>query len=183
MKLFIIITAFALAAASDAQLNAREVEELVARFIDAKTMDPARLSVLSVLKTAIPPGPDFPRPTGGFEPEWYSKLPADVKSLLPKLYPAPVVAASANVSVSASTTSNSTTAMPTCVTSTITKTLHHVSAGTAAANRSSTSNGTIATATPSPTGYISTGSKTAMTMEVLAALAWVGLGAGFFYFA
>lgn len=104
-----IITASALAAgslASDTQLNAREIEDLIARGIDPKTMDPTRLSVLSVLRTAIPSGSAFPRPTGDFQPEWYSKLPEDVKSLLPELYPAPVAAASANVSVSATTTGN-----------------------------------------------------------------------------
>jgi hypothetical protein len=107
MKSYIIFTASALAAGTlaSAALNAHDIENLVVREIDPKTMDPTRLSVLSVLKTAIPTGSNFPQPTGGFEPEWFSKLPADVKSLLPSLYPAAAVASEA--ASSASTTASS----------------------------------------------------------------------------
>jgi hypothetical protein len=109
MKLSIIsASALAMGAlASEAQLNPREIEALVARsLIDPKYLDPTRLSVLSILKTAIPSGSAFPQPTGDFEPDWYKSLPANVKSLLPKLYSAPAPSPSANVAVLASTTSN-----------------------------------------------------------------------------
>lgn len=76
------------ALATKAPLNPHDIQDLVARAIDPTTMDPVRLSVLSVMRTAIPSGPDFPRPTNGVEPEWWQKLPEDVKSLLPVLYPA-----------------------------------------------------------------------------------------------
>ncbi|KAF1830216.1 hypothetical protein BDW02DRAFT_112765 [Decorospora gaudefroyi] len=55
---------------------------------DPKTLDPIHFSVLSVLKTAIPTGPNPPMPTGDVLPAWYIDLPKDVKSLLPCLYPA-----------------------------------------------------------------------------------------------
>lgn len=106
MKSYIIISAaaFATGTLASAALDAHDIENLVAREIDPKTMDPTRLSVLSVLKTAIPSGSDFPLPTGGFEPEWFSKLPADVKSLLPSLYPAEApVSSSSSAILSAST--------------------------------------------------------------------------------
>ena len=74
---------------------------LAARLIDPATMDPTRFSVLSVLKTAIPTSPNTPMPTGDYEPEWYEKLPDDVKSLLQVLYP---VAALATPDVSVSQT-------------------------------------------------------------------------------
>jgi hypothetical protein len=65
---------------------------LAARLIDPATMDPTRFSVLSVLKTAIPTSPNTPMPTGNYEPEWYEKLPNDVKSLLQVLYPVAALA-------------------------------------------------------------------------------------------
>lgn len=102
MKPSLLISATALATralATKAQLNAHDIQDLVARAIDPATMDPTRLSVLSVMRTAIPSGPDFPKPTDGSEPEWWQKLPADVKSLLPVLYPA---TETASVSVSSS---------------------------------------------------------------------------------
>jgi hypothetical protein len=102
-----IISISALAAGSLAS-GAHDVDNLLARTIDHKMMDPARLSVLSVLKTAIASGPAFPRPTGDFEPEWYQKLPEEVKHILPSLYPAAAADVSASppmrVSVFASVT-------------------------------------------------------------------------------
>jgi hypothetical protein len=86
-SILIPIAAFLSGASASNGPNAHGLEDLVARGIDPKTMDPTRLSVLSVLRTAIPSGSDFPQPTGDFEPEWYRKLPEDVKSLLPSLYP------------------------------------------------------------------------------------------------
>ncbi|KAF2636363.1 hypothetical protein P280DRAFT_156388 [Massarina eburnea CBS 473.64] len=57
--------------------------------------DPTRASVLSVLATAIPSDvlsslsahPDPTLAPGANPPEWFEKLPADVKSLLPELFP------------------------------------------------------------------------------------------------
>jgi hypothetical protein len=94
-----IISISALAAgslASGAQHNADDVDYLLTRTIDHEIMDPARLSVLSVLQNAIASGNAFPRPTGDFEPEWYEMLPEEIKRILPSLYPA----AAADVSVS-----------------------------------------------------------------------------------
>jgi hypothetical protein len=107
MKSSIIICATALAvgtlASDTAQLNVHDVEYLIARAIDPKTMDPTRLSVLSVMRTAIPLGTAFPTPTGDVKSDWYQKLPEDVKSLLPLLYPAtPEAPASSSVPVSSS---------------------------------------------------------------------------------
>lgn len=76
----------------------------VARAIDPQTMDPTKLSVLSVLHTAVPTGLGA-LPTGDAMPAWYQQLPEDVKSLLPKLYPGGVEqVSSVVVSVSASST-------------------------------------------------------------------------------
>jgi hypothetical protein len=100
----ILTTALALATlGSSAHLNLHGLEDLVAREIDPKTMDPTRLSVLSVLRTAIPSGSDFPKPTGDFEPEWYKNLPDDVKSLLPSLYPATLTLTSTSTTTSTAT--------------------------------------------------------------------------------
>ncbi|EUC36019.1 hypothetical protein COCVIDRAFT_65945, partial [Bipolaris victoriae FI3] len=61
---------------------------LLDRAIDPADMNPTQLSILSVLKTAIPSGTSIPMPTGTSEPDWYKNLPDDVKSLLPQFYPA-----------------------------------------------------------------------------------------------
>lgn len=90
MKCYIIFSAAALVAgtlATDSQLKAHELQDLAARSIDPQTMDPTRLSILSVLKTAMPSGVDVAEPTGSVEPEWYKDLPENIKSLLPILYP------------------------------------------------------------------------------------------------
>jgi hypothetical protein len=114
MKSYFLIFVSALAAGTLASkadhMNAHEIKDLVARAIDPKTMDPTRLSVLLVLKTAIPSGPEFPQPTGDIKPDWYQKLSEDVKSLLPSLYPVfsktpSAGSSSATVSPSVSTSS------------------------------------------------------------------------------
>jgi hypothetical protein len=100
MKLYFILPTAAVAAGSifhSDQLVPNNAVRLVARKIDPNTMDPTRLSVLSVLKTAIPCGAHYPESTGDMQ-AWYSKLPADVKALLPSLYP---VISTASPSVSA----------------------------------------------------------------------------------
>jgi hypothetical protein len=61
-------------------------DHVVPREVNPVSMDPTRLSVLSVLKTAIPCSARVPQSTGNLE-SWYSELPADVKALLPSLYP------------------------------------------------------------------------------------------------
>jgi hypothetical protein len=205
--IFPAIALVAFASGSNAQLRAHDVADLVARDTDPKTMDPTRLSVLSVLRTAIPSGSDFPRPTGDFEPEWYQKLPEDVKSLLPSLYPAPASATSELVSLFALTavaatpspiltpqsqpvTSTSTTTSTTRVT--VTKTVYHkpsLSTGTGVPSNGSSmipipTNGTMPTGLPSPSPSLFTGgANTVVKVETLAALAWVGVAAGFVLFA
>ncbi|KAH8732811.1 hypothetical protein GQ44DRAFT_6061 [Phaeosphaeriaceae sp. PMI808] len=209
MKLHFIFSISALTAgtlASNVQLNAHIINELLAR--DYQTMDRTRLSVLSVLRTAIPSGTTAALPTGTVEPEWYQKLPNDVKSLLPLLYPAAVTTTSSSPSsstpntpglssISASTTSTSTTTKKV----TVTKTLQRPSSGTGLVGLSSAnntvvmpSNGTtlmptvvmtfrptIASGTTRPsassTSVFLSGAGAGMGM--VGKLAWVGLGAGY----
>jgi hypothetical protein len=105
----VIPAAFALIVgtlASEAQLNEHGLSGLAARGLDPKTMDPTRLSVLSVLHTAMPTDVVFPIPTGDPEPDWYQKLPEDVKSLLPILYPAENSTTSASATASATSSAN-----------------------------------------------------------------------------
>ncbi|RYN33959.1 hypothetical protein AA0113_g6014 [Alternaria arborescens] len=103
MKSFLILTAFTSSAlASAIQLS----NHLMDRDIDPATMNPTLFSVLSVLKTGMPTGPNVPMPTGNSEPDWYQRLPEDVKSLLPSFYPvgptAQAVVAAATSEVQAS---------------------------------------------------------------------------------
>ncbi|KNG46619.1 hypothetical protein TW65_06845 [Stemphylium lycopersici] len=70
-----------------ANVNAAIAGTLMNRAIDPATMDPTQFSILSVLKTAMPTGPNMPMPSRGVEPVWYKELPEDVKVLLPKFYP------------------------------------------------------------------------------------------------
>jgi hypothetical protein len=100
---FIIFTVAALAAgtfASDSQLDAHDIEDMLARsIIDPKTINPTKLSVLRILKTAVPSG-DFSHATGDSVPDWVENLPWDVKSLLPELYSVETPSPSATVSSS-----------------------------------------------------------------------------------
>ncbi|KAB2107059.1 hypothetical protein AG0111_0g4855 [Alternaria gaisen] len=97
MKSFLILTAFTSSVlASAIQLP----NHLMDRDIDPATMNPTLFSVLSVLKTGMPTGPNVPMPTGNSEPDWYQRLPEDVKSLLPSFYP---VAPTAQAVVAAAT--------------------------------------------------------------------------------
>jgi hypothetical protein len=235
MKSYIIISIAALfsgALASDGP-NAHGLEDLVARGIDPKTVDPTRLSVLSVLRTAIPSGPDFAQPTSDFEPEWYRKLPEDVKSLLPSLYPVTSTevssGATVSVPVSASTTemvscapaltsplilgktylttnqslivsyqintvvpsvavSNTTFPPSRASQPTTAKALQNVpstitGSGMAPNDSSALSNGTLVIATQTAPAPFTGGAETATRVEKLAALAWVGIAAGFVFFA
>lgn len=100
---FIILTVTALAAgtfASESQLDAHDIEDMLARsIIDPKIINPTKLSVLRILKTAVPSG-DFAHPTGDSAPDWVKNLPWDVKSLLPELYSVANPSLSADVSSS-----------------------------------------------------------------------------------
>jgi hypothetical protein len=91
MKSLIIFTAFT----SSAVASAIQLPNLMDRAIDPATMNPTLFSVLSVLKTGMPTGPNVPMPTGDFIPDWYQNLPGDVKRLLPSFYPVAAAAASA----------------------------------------------------------------------------------------
>ncbi|KAF1839968.1 uncharacterized protein K460DRAFT_421633 [Cucurbitaria berberidis CBS 394.84] len=93
MKSLLILPALAAGIlASKVALNNHELAALLGRAIDPIIMDPTQLSVLSVLRTAMPTASDTPMPQDDFEPEWYQNLPQDVKSLLPSLYPATTTA-------------------------------------------------------------------------------------------
>lgn len=67
------------------------LDDLIARAMDPAAMDPTKLSVLSVLKTAMPmptgTATEIVLPTGDIAPQWYKDLPADVMVLLAQMYP------------------------------------------------------------------------------------------------
>ncbi|KAH9873686.1 hypothetical protein IAQ61_004312 [Plenodomus lingam] len=93
MKLLLILPALTASVYASLAQN-----ELLGRAIDPSNMNPTQLSVLSVLKTALASVslPSTPLPSDAPEPEWFAKLPKDVKSLLPEFYPAtPVVSVAA----------------------------------------------------------------------------------------
>ncbi|KAI8940320.1 hypothetical protein NX059_004014 [Plenodomus lindquistii] len=77
---------------------------VIPRAIDPATMNPTQLSVLSVLKTALSGVSLPPAPTASNapDPEWFTSLPADIKSLLPVLYPATAIAVEATPTPSSS---------------------------------------------------------------------------------
>jgi hypothetical protein len=103
MKASFLFAAVALAGSALA-INA-QINPIVARNIDPQTMDPTRLSVLKVLKTAMPTDPNVPMPTGDNNPEWYEQLPEDVKDLLPALYGMKAVIAAASSAADAAMSS------------------------------------------------------------------------------
>ncbi|KAH7087010.1 hypothetical protein FB567DRAFT_57027 [Paraphoma chrysanthemicola] len=180
---------FAFATASHAgsvQLGAHEANDLFVRATGPKTMDPARLSILSILKTAIASDPAFPRPTGDFEPEWYQKLPEDVKQILPSLYPAAVDASSSSSAEAAASSPSWTSQV------TVTKTLHHAPSSATDHGLSSNSSAsavctsyiqTAASISTSPTMPAAGGVKAVVPMEEKAVYAWIGLATAFFLFA
>lgn len=95
-----------------ANTNVHAVADLIARAMDPATMDPTKLSVLSVLKTAMPTptgtATDIVLPTGDVAPQWYKDLPADVMVLLAQMYPAtPTAAVSETALLVANTSSTS----------------------------------------------------------------------------
>jgi hypothetical protein len=224
------------------------INALAARLVDPATMDPTRLSVLSVLKTGMPAAPNSPMPTGDYEPEWYQALPGDVKSLLPALYPVAAVAVaeptttasevsviptpsvagtsaaevktftdatmvsselSASSSPAPTPTSSSTPSSSASASSlepwtshlTLTKTLQYASPLSASSATASvlplssnllpntttpqaTGSGVLPSTSASSTNFLSSaGAKTSIRTETLAVIAWVSVGAGFFFFA
>ncbi|CAO2656763.1 Nn.00g055660.m01.CDS01 [Neocucurbitaria sp. VM-36] len=239
MKLLVVLPVLVIGTlASKVELNNPEIMALLGRAIDPKTMDPTQLSVLSVLRTAMPTGPDTPLPTGDYEPEWYQKLPAEVKSLLPSLYPAATIATATDSSttmhevVSSTPVPSATSSLAapslllpisaalvssalvnngsvsdnspaTCAPApiststpsllwtpriTTTKTVQHAFTATAGTNSTvpwptGLANGTLSIAAPLPSEFFSTGAKTTIKMETLAAVMWVGVSMGFFIFA
>lgn len=158
---------------------------LMQRAIDPTTMDPTRLSVLSVLKTAMPTGTTAVMPTDTEEPQWYAQLPEDVKSLLPVLYPAtPVESATVSQTSSIPPAHISLTKTPEFAPTTVSNLSDaplHPTGGVA----TSSVNGTVSADKPSPTSseYFSTGARTDVEMEKFAGVLWVVVGAGFFLLA
>ena len=93
MKLTIILPIMALATSASAR-NVHVMGDLKAREIDPATMDPTKLSILSVLKTAIPTlsGTELAVPTGDtrigdYSAQWIQNLPPDFLTLLAQMYP------------------------------------------------------------------------------------------------
>jgi len=108
MKSYTILCALTATVASSALHNAHQMHDLAARAKDPSTMNPTQVSILSILRTAMPSGPDVPLPSGDFEPDWYKNLPADVKSLLPVFYPAKSSSSALPITPSRSSTSYTT---------------------------------------------------------------------------
>ncbi|KAK1918306.1 hypothetical protein P3342_001224 [Pyrenophora teres f. teres] len=192
------------------------------RALDPATMDPAHFSILKVLKSAMPSSTDVPMPKADFEPEWYQKLPADVKALLPGLYPViGAAAATSEVLGAGQSTSTSAAATATTTEGVSTTVSASVSVSSAASSLSSPSASVESTLyTPSSTGSVSTpptapankttlatgpspkptvtlslpsaatstrpanaGVRMTVKTDMLAAVAWVCVGAGFVIFA
>lgn len=182
------------AAASTVQPNVHAVADLVARAIDPATMDPTKLSVLSVLKTAIPTatGTNIVLPTGDVMPQWYKDLPADVMVLLVQMHPATATAAVSEAS-SAVANISSALAQGTFAASqtTLTRTMEQVPTATANSTSLSTgppndttANGTLSTSSPSPTrSSFSTGAKNAVGAGQWSVLMGASVAVCFFLFA
>ncbi|KAG9188808.1 hypothetical protein G6011_07513 [Alternaria panax] len=204
MKSLLIFTAFissALASAIQLPPNL-----LMDRAIDPATMNPTLFSVLSVLKTGMPTGPNVPMPTGGSEPDWYQKLPEDVKSLLPKLYPVEPTAQAVVAAAAAATTTMSEAQGGSQVVSSsvlesgaaVSRTETTVSASaptsTNAVSASSSiphledasqipSSTVLPSASATPSSSLSAGARIAVKTETMVLVAFLSVGAGFYIFA
>ncbi|KAF9699571.1 hypothetical protein EKO04_002575 [Ascochyta lentis] len=177
--------------ASTAHSNVHAVADLIVRAMNPATMDPTKLSVLSVLKTAMPTatGTDVVLPTGEATPQWYKDLPADVMVLLAQMYPATQAAAVNEVS-SIVVNASSSLAQETLVASqtTLTRSLELVPTSTGNATRLSTgspsgaaSNGTLSTGSPSPSqSAFSTGTNNAVGKGSRSFILALGVTACFF---
>ncbi|KAI4915493.1 hypothetical protein J4E90_003938 [Alternaria incomplexa] len=178
MKFISILIAFA---STGTFASAIQFPNLQDRAIDPATMNPTLLSVLSVLKTAMPAGPNAPMPTGDLEPDWYQKLPGDVKSLLPELYPAAAVATSeAGAGVVSQAQSTDTVVSASTITDLVSPSSSELSSESASPTASSA---TPASASATPSNSPSTGNRFAVRTETLAAIAMFSIGAGFCIFA
>jgi hypothetical protein len=204
MKSTSILSAFALVApamSTGMRVGGHEARELMARMMDPQTMDPMRLSVLSVLKTAMPTGADAPMPTGSNSPKWYQDLPPDIMILLAQMYPAGptsdvVSATSAPAAVSSSlpgessSSSQAVSGSPTSTASlqsTATPTMSTGTSGSASPTATASSDGTLPAATqtptPSPSDLPSAGTRATIRADALATVLGVSVGACFFLFA
>lgn len=204
MKLVTIISAGAIltgALANTALHSAHAVADLLARAMDPATMDPTKLSILSVLKTAMPSPTgtvtDIVLPTGDPAPQWYKDLPADVMVLLAQMYPAtPTAAAAVSETAAASANTSSSSAQETASASptALTSTLELAPTATAAANGSLATGGsggapnnasaTLSTGQPGPTqSALSTGAKNMGGTGMWSVAMGAGVAAIFCFFA
>lgn len=190
--IFSISTLAVGAMASSAHPNIHAVADLLARAIDPATMDPTKLSVLSVLKTAMPTATNAALPTGDSIPQWYQDLPADVMVLLAQMYPATPSAEAVGETLTSGSNAVSSSARGTAAVSlsqtTLTKILDLVptatSNTTALSPTDTSANGTMSTGLPSPTqSAFSTGTKTAVGSEKWSVAMGLGVAACFFFFA
>ncbi|KAF3034738.1 hypothetical protein E8E11_004518 [Didymella keratinophila] len=176
--------------------NVHEVANLIARAIDPATMDPTKLSVLSVLQTAMPTPTgtetDIVLPTSDIAPQWYKDLPADVMVLLAQMYPATPTTADSTASVTASAAASQTTLSVTATGVGYSNGSVVVSTGLLSPNVTGITGGTTATAssTGDPTGKpglelpgTSAGTRGAVPTEVLSAVIGLSVAAVFFLFA
>ncbi|KAF2627773.1 hypothetical protein BU25DRAFT_458185 [Macroventuria anomochaeta] len=179
--------------------NIHAVADLIARAIDPATIDPTKLSVLSVLKTAMPTGTgtDIVLPTGDVAPQWYKDLPADVMVLLAQMYPAtPTVAVAMSQTTNASLNGTEIAVQKTASVSesqtTLTRTLELVPTSTAAANKTlstgspsdNSTNVTLSTGAPSPTQSVfSIGAKNTVGTGKWSVVMGLGVAAVFCFFA
>ena len=164
-------------------------------------MDPTKLSVLSVLRTAMPTatGTDIVLPTGSATPQWYKDLPADVMVLLAQMYPATPTATDV-VSQTSSVTVNKVDGTETAVEetassvtsqTTLTRTLELVPMATVSATSLSTAepnessaNGTFSTGKSSPThSAFSTGAKNTVATGKWSVVMGLSVAALFCFFA
>ncbi|KAA8616791.1 hypothetical protein PtrSN002B_003623 [Pyrenophora tritici-repentis] len=196
--------------------------QLEERALDPATMDPTRFSILKVLKSAMPSGTDVPMPKADFEPEWYQKLPVDVKEMLPGLYPVIGAAAatsevldagqstSTSAAATATTTEGVSTTAPSSVlvssaesslpssSASVESTLHTPSStGSVSMPPTLPANKTTLASGPSPKPTVTLSLPSAATSsrpanagvrmtvktEMLAAVAWLCVGAGFVIYA
>ncbi|KAH6638354.1 hypothetical protein C7974DRAFT_411781 [Boeremia exigua] len=202
MKLTTILSTCALLAsaiASTVHPNIHAVADLIARDVDLATMDPTKLSILSVLKTAMPTptGTDteIALPTGDVAPQWYKDLPADVMVLLAQMYPATSSVAvgtsseTAIVSPSTSSPSMQEVSSMSATQTTLTRTLELVPTVTAVSNGSlstgsssaTLANGTLTTGSPSPTqSSVSTGAKNTVDIKLWSLVMGLSIAVLFF---
>lgn len=198
MKLSTILlgsTLLTTAFASTAPPGAHTMADLLARAIDPATMDPTKLSVLSVLKTAMPAtgtGTDIILPIGTAAPQWYKDLPADVMVLLAQMYPAtPTAVAVSETAMSASASASSAQESMSASQNTLTGTLELAPTATKAANGSlatggstGTLNATLSTGQRSPTqSSLSMGSQNSVGMGRWSLAMGLGVATAFCFFA